>query len=51
MGDIIEDGIPGEGTESFTIVITGVDQSGVTISRDTTQVIIQDSDGKYLCAS
>ncbi|XP_064387502.1 uncharacterized protein LOC135335845 isoform X3 [Halichondria panicea] len=44
MGDIIEDGIPGEGTESFTIVITGVDQSGVTISRDTTQVIIQDSD-------
>ncbi|XP_064387505.1 uncharacterized protein LOC135335846 isoform X3 [Halichondria panicea] len=43
-GDVIEDGTPGEGTESFTIVITGVDQSGVTISRETTQVIIQDSD-------
>ncbi|XP_064387511.1 uncharacterized protein LOC135335851 isoform X2 [Halichondria panicea] len=47
-GDIIEDGIPGEGTESFTIFITGVDQSGVIISRDTTQVIIQHSDAQCL---
>ncbi len=45
-GVIIDDDEPGEGTESFTLNITEVSPSDITITRETTEVIILDNDCK-----
>lgn len=47
-GDIVDDGTVGEGSESFILRITSAGPSGVTISRETTRVIITDSTGELL---
>ena len=51
VGTVFDDGVPGEGPETFNIEITSVGPEGVQISRDTTVITITDTDREWFAIS